>query len=116
MCFAKPHRTSSADRRGWSSENKKLLTGKVNVSWSQLNSFGSCRGAFGRHNRSGELWSPLVELAAFFEERGAVTGLLQAISEAAEWDEQVRACYALETASDSLNETLRHQHGKRQKM
>jgi len=41
------------------------------------------------HNRSGELWSPLVALAAFFEEQGGVVGLLEAISNAAEWDEQI---------------------------
>src|SRR5690606_34473627 len=41
------------------------------------------------HNRSSELWSPLVALAAFFEEQGGVTGLLDAISDAAEWDEQI---------------------------
>ena len=35
------------------------------------------------HNRSGELWSPLVALAAFFEEQGGVSGLLNAISDAA---------------------------------
>jgi hypothetical protein len=40
------------------------------------------------HNRSGELWSPLVALAAFFEEQGGITDLLAAISQAAEWDEQ----------------------------
>jgi hypothetical protein len=40
-------------------------------------------------NRSGELWSPLIALAAFFEEQGSVSGLLDAISEAAEWDEQM---------------------------
>src|SRR5690606_32353150 len=39
------HSTSSADRRGWSSEHKKLLTGRVNVSWSSRK---GCRGAFGR--------------------------------------------------------------------
>src|SRR5688500_2584214 len=26
------------------------------------------------HNRSGELWSPLVALAAFFEEQGGISG------------------------------------------
>lgn len=36
-------RLSSADRRGWSSEEKKLLTGKVNVSWSVL------KGTAGAH-------------------------------------------------------------------
>jgi hypothetical protein len=39
------------------------------------------------HNRSGELWSPLVALAAFFEDQGSITGLLEAIAAAAESDE-----------------------------
>jgi hypothetical protein len=41
------------------------------------------------HNRSGELWSPLVALAAFFEEQGQIEGLLDAIAKAAVSDEQV---------------------------
>ena len=41
------------------------------------------------NNRSGELWSPLVELAAFIEEQRSIVGLLDAISNAAEWDEQI---------------------------
>src|SRR5690606_36841009 len=41
------------------------------------------------HNRSSELWSPLVALAAFFEEQGGVTGLQGSISSAAESDEQI---------------------------
>jgi hypothetical protein len=40
-------------------------------------------------NRSGELLAPLVALAAFFEEQGGLTGLLDIISQAAQWDEQV---------------------------
>jgi hypothetical protein len=47
------------------------------------------------HNRSGELWSPLVALAAFFEEQGGVNGLFDAVSNAAEWDEQVSEGKAL---------------------
>jgi hypothetical protein len=39
------------------------------------------------HNRSCELW--LVVLAAFFEEQCGMVGLLDAISNAAEWDEQI---------------------------
>jgi hypothetical protein len=31
------------------------------------------------HNRSGELWSPLVALATFCEEQGGVTGLREAM-------------------------------------
>src|SRR5687767_7150886 len=46
------------------------------------------------HNRSGELWSPLVALAACFEQAG-VTGLLSAISDAASWDEQMSEGKAL---------------------
>ncbi len=38
---------------------------------------------------SGELWSPLVALAAFFEEQGDVSGLLEAIATTAEMDEQI---------------------------
>jgi hypothetical protein len=46
MCFGKPH----ADYRAQivadgAAKNKKLLTGRVNVSWS---SYNGCRGAFGR--------------------------------------------------------------------
>jgi hypothetical protein len=47
------------------------------------------------HNRSGELWSPLVALAAFFEEQGGVGGLLQAIATAAATDEQLSEGKAL---------------------
>ena len=35
------------------------------------------------HNRSGERWSPLIALAAFFEEQGQIEGLLEAIARAA---------------------------------
>ncbi|MBE2267713.1 MAG: toprim domain-containing protein [Anaerolinea sp.] len=38
------------------------------------------------NNRSGELWSPLIALAAFFEEDGRIGGLKAAISTAAERD------------------------------
>lgn len=58
------------------------------------------------HNRSGELWSPLVALAAFFEERGAVMGLLQAISDAAEWDEQVSEGKALSDREEAVLQAL----------
>ncbi|MBZ0283363.1 MAG: hypothetical protein K8L97_21685 [Anaerolineae bacterium] len=58
------------------------------------------------HNRSGELWSPLVALAAFFEEEGSVAGLLQAISEAAEWDEQVSEGKALSDREEAVLEAL----------
>lgn len=58
------------------------------------------------HNRSGELWSPLVALAAFFEEKGAVVGLLQAISDAAEWDEQMSEGKALSDREEAVLQAL----------
>jgi hypothetical protein len=58
------------------------------------------------HNRSGELWSPLVALAAFFEEKRAVAGLLQAISEAAEWDEQMSEGKALSDREEAVLQAL----------
>jgi hypothetical protein len=58
------------------------------------------------HNRSGELWSPLVALAAFFEEVGQVVGLLDAISEAAEWDEQLSEGKALSDREEAVLQSL----------
>ena len=58
------------------------------------------------HNRSGELWSPLVALAAFFEEEGQVEGLLEAISEAAEWDEQLSEGKALSDREEAVLQSL----------
>jgi len=58
------------------------------------------------HNRSGELWSPLVALAAFFEEVGQVTGLLDAISQAAEWDEQLSEGKALSDREQAVLQSL----------
>jgi hypothetical protein len=58
------------------------------------------------HNRSGELWSPLVALAAFFEEEGQVAGLLDAISEAAEWDEQLSEGKALSDREEAVLQAL----------
>jgi len=58
------------------------------------------------HNRSGELWSPLVALAAFFEEEGQVTGLLDAISEAAEWDEQLSEGKAMSDREEAVLQAL----------
>ncbi|MEQ8677157.1 MAG: CHC2 zinc finger domain-containing protein [Aggregatilineales bacterium] len=58
------------------------------------------------HNRSGELWSPLVALAAFFEEEGQVEGLLDAISEAAEWDEQLSEGKALSDREEAVLQSL----------
>jgi uncharacterized protein YeaO (DUF488 family) len=49
VCFGKPHAGHRAQIvADGAAEDKKLLTGRVNVSWSRLNSVGSCRGAFGR--------------------------------------------------------------------
>ena len=58
------------------------------------------------HNRSGELWSPLVALAAFFEEVGQVAGLLDAISEAAEWDAQLSEGKALSDREEAVLQSL----------
>ncbi len=57
-------------------------------------------------NRSGELWSPLVALAAFFEEQGGVEGLLEAISQAGEWDEQVSQGKALSDREEAVLQAL----------
>jgi hypothetical protein len=57
------------------------------------------------HNRSGELWSPLVALAACFEELG-VTGLLSAISDAASWDEQLSEGKALSYREEAVLHAL----------
>ncbi|MDX1992562.1 MAG: hypothetical protein SF029_09235 [bacterium] len=58
------------------------------------------------HNRSGELWSPLVALAAFFEEQGGVVGLLDAISKAAEWDEQISEGKSLSEREEAVLQAL----------
>jgi len=58
------------------------------------------------HNRSGELWSPLVALAAFFEEVGGVSGLLSAISDAASWDEQMSEGKALSEREEAVLQGL----------
>ncbi|HEX2618575.1 MAG TPA: hypothetical protein VHL11_00475, partial [Phototrophicaceae bacterium] len=58
------------------------------------------------HNRSGELWSPLVALAAFFEEVGGIAGLLGAISEAASWDEQLSEGKALSDREEAVLQAL----------
>jgi hypothetical protein len=58
------------------------------------------------HNRSGELWSPLVALAAFFEEVGGVSGLLSAISDAANWDEQMSEGKALSEREEAVLQGL----------
>ena len=58
------------------------------------------------HNRSSELWSPLVALAAFFEEEGQIKGLLDAICEAAEWDEQLSEGKALSEQEEAVLQAL----------
>ncbi len=58
------------------------------------------------HNRSGELWSPLVALAAFFEEQGGITGLLEAIATAAETDEQISEGKALSEREEAVLQAL----------
>ena len=58
------------------------------------------------HNRSGELWSPLVALAAVFEEQGGVVGLLDAISNAAEWDEQISEGKSLSEREEAVLQAL----------
>ncbi len=58
------------------------------------------------HNRSGELWSPLVALAAFFEEQGSMNGLLDAVSNAAEWDEQISEGKSLSEREEAVLQAL----------
>jgi dipeptidyl aminopeptidase/acylaminoacyl peptidase len=58
------------------------------------------------HNRSSELWSPLVALAAFFEEQGSVTGLFEAIAAAAENDEQISQGKALSEREEAVLQAL----------
>jgi hypothetical protein len=58
------------------------------------------------HNRSSELWSPLVALAAFFEEKGEVYGLLNAISNAASWDDQISDGQALNDREEATLQAL----------
>jgi hypothetical protein len=58
------------------------------------------------HNRSSELWSPLVALAAYFEEHGAVSGLLNAIATAAQTDEQISQGKALSEREEAVLQAL----------
>jgi hypothetical protein len=58
------------------------------------------------HNRSGELWSPIVALAAFFEEQGGVANLLSAISDAASWDDQVSEGQSLSEREEAVLQAL----------
>jgi hypothetical protein len=52
------------------------------------------------------LWSPLVALTAFFEERGGIVGLLDAISAAAAWDERVSQGKALSEREEAVLQAL----------
>jgi hypothetical protein len=52
------------------------------------------------------LWSPLVALAAFFEEKGGIEGLLDAVSEAAAWDEQISEGKALSDREEAVLQAL----------
>jgi hypothetical protein len=56
-------------------------------------------------NRSGELWQPMVALAAFFEAHG-VEGLLNAIAQAAEFDQQFSEGKALGEREEALLQAL----------
>lgn len=58
------------------------------------------------HNRSGELWSPLVALAAFFEEQGDIPHLLSAISNAATWDDEVSEGQSLSEREEAVLQAL----------
>jgi hypothetical protein len=58
------------------------------------------------HNRSSELWSPLVALAAYFQEQGQISGLLQAIAAAAENDEQISQGKALSEREEAVLQAL----------
>jgi hypothetical protein len=58
------------------------------------------------YNRSGELWSPLVALAAFFEEQGGIKNLLSAISDAATWDDQMSEGKSLNEREEAVLQAL----------
>ena len=57
------------------------------------------------HNRTGELWQPLIALAAFFESHG-ITDLLTAIGQAAEFDQQYSEGKALNEREESLLQAI----------
>jgi hypothetical protein len=57
-------------------------------------------------NRSAELWSPLLALAAFFEEQGNVAGLLQSLTEAASNSEALSAGQALSEREEAVLQAL----------
>jgi hypothetical protein len=58
------------------------------------------------YNRSGELWLPLVALAAFFEEQGGIRNLLSAISDAATWDDQMSEGKSLSDREEAVLQAL----------
>jgi hypothetical protein len=58
------------------------------------------------HNRSVEPWSPLVALAAFLEDQVGVARLLDAISDAAEWDEQISENESLSEREEAVLQAL----------
>jgi DNA primase len=58
------------------------------------------------HNRSGELWSPLVALAAFFDEVGHIQGLLETIATAATTDQQLSEGKALSDREEAVLQAL----------
>jgi hypothetical protein len=57
-------------------------------------------------NRSHELWSPLVALAAFFEEEGKIEGLLQSIRDAANRDNLISEGKSLNEREEALLQVL----------
>jgi hypothetical protein len=57
-------------------------------------------------NRSAELWSPLLALAAFFEEDGNVSGLLQSLTDAAANADVLQAGQALSEREESVLQAL----------
>jgi DNA primase len=57
-------------------------------------------------NRSHELWSPLVALAAFFEEQGGAAGLLEAVQQAANRDQRLSDGKALSHQEEAVLQAL----------
>lgn len=58
------------------------------------------------HNRSGELWSPLIALAAFFDEIGHVQDLLETVITAATTDQQLSEGKALSDREEAVLQAL----------
>lgn len=58
------------------------------------------------HNRSGELWSPLIALAAFFDEVGHTEGLLETVMTAATSDQQLSEGKALSDREEAVLQAL----------